>query len=594
MRALLRRHPAGPRPPASAQARRLRLLVRSVVGSAALLLVVAAVLSARGGAPESLTFLALVAAATLGSDATLIDLRIGSQTESYTWAEVTVVVGLALLAPWHLVLLSLCIGVACAATGWSPVKTAYNTAVWAVGLTLAAGVTHAVGAPGWERPVQSAVALTAGAACFSTWNVLSVKAAIALSQGRPFGEVLRRNVGMMLLVWSGNVVLALSVLALGNYSSKVLLAVPAVLAVVYVGYRGHLRVLQEREVWQHLEATSREMGGLDEQQIAEVAVVRAATLLDADEVELCLHGPGGGPDEVHVGDAAGRRAVRSEPRQRAERFAVTTDRPLHGSPAGPDGEQTCVVVPLLGRQQQIGALRVRFRARVELSRREQQLLTTYAHALSGSLDNARLYAAVQEQAARHEQAALHDPLTGLANRTLFQRTARARLARSGASIAVLVIDLDRFKQVNDVHGHGAGDQLLCHVAEVLLGAVRPGDLVARLGGDEFAVLLEDAAGAEVTAQRLHQLLGEPVQLQGCTVTVGASIGVACSPGDASSLEELLAHADAAMYRAKQVGRAPGEEPRRPQPAAEAPQPRTGEGDGRERFIVLPRAVAAGS
>ena len=540
--------PAGQavRPPLSPAARRLRTLLLVVGLAASVLLLAAAVASAQGSAPASWAFLALVALATLASDATLIDLRIGHHVESYTWAEVNVVVGLALLAPRHLVLTSACILLACLVTRWPLTKAAYNTAVHAIGLALAAVVTHAIADPGWDRPVASGLALAAGAATFSVWNVVSVKAAIALSQGLPFRTVLRRNAGMVLVVGLGNLAVALCCLALGRYSLDVLLALPVVLGVVHVGYRSHLRVLEERQVWQHLEATSREMGGLDEQQIAEVAVVRAATLLQADEVELCLHGDL--RDAVHVGDAGGRREVVLEQRQRADRFSITTERPLVPTPDGLDAQETCVVVPLHGRQQQIGALRVRFSGRVDLSGREQQLLTTYAHALSANLDNARLYRALQEQAARHEQAALHDGLTGLANRALLRERVAERTAQGG-SFALLLLDLDRFKQVNDGHGHAAGDALLREVADRMRRVVGPDGTVARLGGDEFGVLV-DAAGALQTAARLAEAIAVPIDLGSVVLHTAASVGLAVAPEDGGDLEELLERADREMYRAK--------------------------------------------
>ena len=415
-------------------------------------------------------------------------------------------------------------------------------------------MTHAVTDPSWQRPLLSGVALAAGAATFSAWNVVSVKAAIALSQELPFRTVLRRNAGMMLVVCVGNVAVALCGLALGRCSADVLLALPVVLLLAYGTYRSHLKVLEERQVWQHLEATSREMGGLDEQQIAEVAVVRAATLLQADEVELCLHGDG--RDAVHVGDADGRREVRGESRQRADRFSITTERPLVPTADGLDAEETCVVVPLHGRQRQIGALRVRFHGRVELSGREQQLLTTYAHALSANLDSARLYRALQEQAARHEQASLHDGLTGLANRALLRARVAERTAAGGPAFSLLLLDLDRFKQVNDVHGHAAGDALLRELAGRMRAVVGPDGTVARLGGDEFAVLV-DADHAPRTAAAVAGEVARPVDLGRVVLRTAASIGTASWPTDGGDLEALLEHADRAMYRAKHAGRAGG-------------------------------------
>ena len=153
--------------------------------------------------------------------------------------------------------------------------------------------------------------------------------------------------------------------------------------------------------------------------------------------------------------------------------------------------------------------------------------------------------------------ALHDPLTGLANRRLFHERVTSALAqRTPPDVAVLFLDLDDFKVVNDSLGHGAGDELLVTVAARLQGALRAGDTVARLGGDEFAVLLQDevtAAVAEATADRLIEVLHAPVVLGTTELRTRVSIGVA--PGrSGDSGEDLLRNADLAMYIAKGGGK----------------------------------------
>jgi diguanylate cyclase (GGDEF)-like protein/PAS domain S-box-containing protein len=169
--------------------------------------------------------------------------------------------------------------------------------------------------------------------------------------------------------------------------------------------------------------------------------------------------------------------------------------------------------------------------------------------------------ALRESEARFRHLALHDPLTGVANRTLFaDRVAHAlaRAARDGTGLAVLYLDLDRFKQLNDTLGHAAGDRVLVIVAERLVGAVRVGDTVARLGGDEFAVLLEGAhraqaeADAVLVAERIAAALRASADVAGQPHTLLASVGIASGSGSASA-DELLRGADRAMYRAKARG-----------------------------------------
>jgi diguanylate cyclase (GGDEF)-like protein len=165
-----------------------------------------------------------------------------------------------------------------------------------------------------------------------------------------------------------------------------------------------------------------------------------------------------------------------------------------------------------------------------------------------------LNAAVSVQ---REHQAMHDELTGLPNRKLLLRRtdeALAEGARSSRVVGFLLLDLDRFKEVNDTLGHPAGDQLLRVVAHRLTHSVRPGDLVARLGGDEFAVLLpviRSAGTAREVAARLRAALAEPLWLDGMTLHIEASVGIATCPGDAQDVELLLQRADVAMYLAKE-------------------------------------------
>jgi diguanylate cyclase (GGDEF)-like protein/PAS domain S-box-containing protein len=155
--------------------------------------------------------------------------------------------------------------------------------------------------------------------------------------------------------------------------------------------------------------------------------------------------------------------------------------------------------------------------------------------------------------------AFHDALTGMPNRALFRdrlEQALARSERSAEILGVLLVDLDAFKQVNDSLGHDAGDQLLQVVSKRFAAEIRPSDTLARLGGDEFAVLVDGAheARAVAVARRLLAALAQPVWIAGRELSLGASIGIALHPGGPGRSEELLRHADVAMYAAKEAGR----------------------------------------
>lgn len=159
-----------------------------------------------------------------------------------------------------------------------------------------------------------------------------------------------------------------------------------------------------------------------------------------------------------------------------------------------------------------------------------------------------------------EKLAYFDPLTGLANRALFRRQideVLSRSLRSGASSALLLLDLDRFKEVNDSLGHAAGDELLAAVAHKISRLVEDSRLLARLGGDEFAVIVPDCGDGpaiEDLASRIIASLAQPVILERGEVVIGTSIGIVHIPGNGSDSEELLRHADLALYTAKEEGR----------------------------------------
>lgn len=154
----------------------------------------------------------------------------------------------------------------------------------------------------------------------------------------------------------------------------------------------------------------------------------------------------------------------------------------------------------------------------------------------------------------------HDALTGLPNRALFREIMTRQLAlaqRDGTSVAVFCIDFDRFKSVNDMLGHHAGDLLLKQAAERMRSSTRDGDTLARIGGDEFLLLQTSVSQPESAAKlaaRLLEKLTEPFDLDGHQACIGCSIGIALSPQDGTQVDELIKNADVALYRAKTIGR----------------------------------------
>ncbi|MSP81707.1 MAG: EAL domain-containing protein [Alphaproteobacteria bacterium] len=188
--------------------------------------------------------------------------------------------------------------------------------------------------------------------------------------------------------------------------------------------------------------------------------------------------------------------------------------------------------------------------------------------LRGEFDGARqrLLGVIQDITERHQiearihHLAHHDPLTNLPNRTLFRdrlENALARAQRDGSRVAVMILDADKFKDINDTLGHGVGDQFLQTMAQRLQESVRGSDTIARLGGDEFAIIqvgLNQPENSEVLSNRLLKVFRTPFSVAGHEIRSGVSIGVALYPDHGSIPDELLARADVALYRVKGEGR----------------------------------------
>src|SRR5205807_264197 len=227
------------------------------------------------------------------------------------------------------------------------------------------------------------------------------------------------------------------------------------------------------------------------------------------------------------------------------------------------GVTHAMLAPLPGDERVIGTIMLanRFGVVRSFDHDDLRLLDTLASNASVALQYDRLEQAVLQLSVLQEQLrhqAFHDPLTSLANRTLFTEKVRELLASVPGGVGVLFIDLDDFKTVNDSLGHSAGDELLISVASRLRSCLRPEDVVARLGGDEFAVMVEDGRDAEEAARRVASRIMEafvmPLTVGSESVTVYVSVGIATGRGRDTSAEELIRDADVAMYKAKTSGK----------------------------------------
>lgn len=236
--------------------------------------------------------------------------------------------------------------------------------------------------------------------------------------------------------------------------------------------------------------------------------------------------------------------------------AICGGRPLHlreaalsgeGEPPGDDG--SWLAMPLIAQHETIGALVLKSDPGNHYSDKDKELLHFVSEQIAIAIDRAQLKADLL-------RAACHDELTGLPNRRLFNdriQSVVARCVRNHSRMALLYLDLDDFKQVNDSLGHANGDLLLQEVARRLQRCVRATDTVARLGGDEFVVLLEDVQTPEdacCVADKIREAVSHPIDLDTCVLRTQASIGIAVYPEHGQEVERILQHADAAMYADK--------------------------------------------
>jgi diguanylate cyclase (GGDEF)-like protein len=295
-------------------------------------------------------------------------------------------------------------------------------------------------------------------------------------------------------------------------------------------------------------------------EIAEACMFPAA---EDEPAPLVALGPG---DRVVVGDAAAPGTAEALAQLVSGRSAarlVGVDE-LSG-PAEAHfrarGIEVAMVAALPGDRRTVGAVVVANRLGVggTFGADELRLFETLANHTGATLEQQRLgrtVTALQDIQRHLEHQAFHDPLTGLANRLLFMDRVGHALSRRQGNAAVLYIDLDDFKSVNDTLGHEAGDELLAETARRLQDALRTADTPARLGGDEFAVLLVDIAEehTEVVARRILASLRQPFSLAGHQVPVHASLGVALCDSGAMPAEQLVRNADVAMYVSKHGGK----------------------------------------
>jgi diguanylate cyclase (GGDEF)-like protein len=504
-----------------------------------------------------------------------VHFEIKGEAHSVTLTEIPLVVGLLLATPVAL-LGSVLLGTNIARLTLrrqSPIKHAFNIAVSGLDVTLSLALFSGF-ASGLTFGPLVWVATLGVTLCTTVCTAALVACVIVLAQ--PGERVsLKGMLTPAMFVTVANTSLALGVVALLRVqrADVVLLASPAIALVL--AYRAYASERRERHRVDFLfRSTSSFLSSRDAQLGMEHLLQQAREGFATERAEVVLFGTGDAPLRIHVDVYATSKPLSADEATalrafvRDESKAILVDKVAAGSPIGDylsrRGYRDAMVQTLPGDDAPLGVLLVGDR-RGEVDRfthEDLRLFAALAQQTAVVLHSDQLRTMLtdlQELQSELAYHADHDDLTGLANRRLFAAEVEAAVARSAQrnDVAVMFLDLDDFKRINDSIGHVGGDELLRIVSERIRHGIRPQDLPARLGGDEFAVLLrgvETPDDAYVVAQRVLDALRAPFAINNEAHTVRASIGLAVKDADTRDSVELLRDADVAMYEAKAAGK----------------------------------------
>ncbi|RAO35590.1 putative diguanylate cyclase YfiN [Micromonospora noduli] len=413
---------------------------------------------------------------------------------------------------------------------------------------LAVSVTTALGQPLLSPPTPIlALAVIAGSVTYLLVTAWLGGVTLGLRHGLPIGPPLLAALRGKLLMFVGNVAVGLVVVALLELDPRWLLLLPPLLWLLQQTYRYRLRSDQERRTWRAFAEATAALNQLDERGVASAAVTGALTLFNAELVD------------VDVARADGRWH-----RYRGDAGGQLVDRET-GSPDQSEPDEHELSRALSVGATPVGRLRVRFPRSAPPTARERDAVAAFGDALAAALHDAATHRELRLVTARSSYEAVHDPLTGLANRAamLSKGDQSLRQLSHDHPVALLLLDINQFKEVNDTLGHAAGDQLLRLTANRLNALVRAGDLLGRLGGDEFALLLTAVpvlgdrtapmAHALRQAREIAERLAAPTEVAGVRMSIEVSVGVVVAAAGTADLTELLRRADIAMYQAKEGG-----------------------------------------
>ncbi|NJC71497.1 bifunctional diguanylate cyclase/phosphodiesterase [Planosporangium thailandense] len=505
-------------------------------------------------------WLAVAVALVAGAQLPMLRVRVGAGSLGFAWGESAIVI-LCVLLPAAWIPPVTLVGVGLARAIQAVTRPEYRrpgTALWGAAMLTLAGSASALAANlvtvTYRQPLtpRVAAALILAAAAYAAIGMVMVSRQVSHVHGERFGLVLRRANASKMPMIIGNVAVGLLAVVLYELNGRWLALLLPALWLLHQAYGYRLRVADERRSWQTFADATRQLNRLDGRAAAKAGIQGALRLLGGEWARLSVTGPDGRV-YAYVGTPDG---------------AVTACGPDEGEEAG------TVARDLAVGGMRIGELRLRLRSTTRMGPRDQLVFAAYADALAAALHDAVTHHQLRAIGERSVRELSHDSLTGLANRTGFLTAGDAMLRElpAGTPVALLLLDLDHFKDVNDTLGHGAGDVLLQLTASRLTATVGHGELLARLGGDELALLLPlpDTAGGDPSdrsasgyparpayalarARQLAEIVAAPSEVAGVQLSVEASVGVVVAGAGTLDVTELLRRADVAMYEAKRGG-----------------------------------------
>ncbi len=453
------------------------------------------------------------------------------------------------------------------------IRLAFNFGVFLLGNCIAVLVFHAVAGASTEISPSVWMAAILATVANSLTAVLFISAAVSVSEDRLGIRQVARSLrtDLAVVVANTSVGLCLATIVYANWKNAILIAIP--IAGTFISFRAYVAERQRHQRVEFLYQAARALSrSSDIGPALEGLLVEALDAFRAEVAEIVFFSPDAS-DALRTTVRANRTAsvLESVEPTIAAHFRSLIQGHDAGACAVADITDALLaeylsarelgdgmLAVLKGERSLIGAIMIGNPSGVvdNFCSADVRLLETLANNTSVALENDRLGQTVwrlKELQRELQHQASHDPLTDLANRSLFVQRVGDALASNRGAVSVIFIDINDFKTVNDSLGHAAGDDLLVVVARRLRDCVRPSDTVARLGGDEFAIMLDrpdsEQEAIEVT-ERIDRHLAERFSINGQSMSVHASAGIATGDGAEVSADELIRNADLAMYRAK--------------------------------------------